>query len=57
MDLDKANIRETCTDAVFEHGRNYRNEGRIQRIERFGDGGKSVEEYRDEIEKLFDQHT
>ena len=37
MDLDEANIRKTCTDAVFERGRNYRNEGRIQRIKRFGD--------------------
>ncbi len=37
MDLNSANIRETCTDAVFERGRDYRDEGRIQRIERFGD--------------------
>lgn len=37
MDLDKANIRETCTDAVFERGQDYRDEGHIQRIERFGD--------------------
>lgn len=26
-------------------------------VARFGDGGKSVEAYRDEIEELFDQHT
>jgi uncharacterized Zn finger protein len=37
MDLNSENIRETCTDAVFERGRDYRDEGRIQRIERFGD--------------------
>ena len=37
MDLNNAKIRETCTDAVFERGRNYRDEGRIQRIERFDD--------------------
>jgi len=35
MNLDKAKIRAICTDAVFERGRNYRDEGRIQRIERF----------------------
>jgi uncharacterized Zn finger protein len=57
MDLYKEEIRETCADAVFERGRDYRDEGHIQRIERFGDGGKSVEAYRDEIEELFDQHT
>lgn len=37
MDLNNEKIRETCTDAVFERGRDYRDEGRIQRIERFGD--------------------
>jgi uncharacterized Zn finger protein len=37
MDLENVNIREICTDAVFERGRNYRDEERIQRIERFGD--------------------
>lgn len=37
MDLDKVNIRETCTDAVFERGWDYHDEGRIQRTERFGD--------------------
>ena len=30
---------------------------REQFLARFGDGGKSVKAYRDEIEKLFDQHT
>ncbi|MDR5673170.1 SWIM zinc finger family protein [Halalkaliarchaeum sp. AArc-GB] len=37
MDLNNAKIRETCADAVFERGRDYRDEGHIQRIERFGD--------------------
>ena len=37
MGLNNAKIQETCTDAVFERGRDYRDEGRIQRIERFGD--------------------
>lgn len=37
MELDKAKIREICTDAVFERGQDYRDEGRIQRTERFGD--------------------
>jgi uncharacterized Zn finger protein len=37
MDLNNAKIRETCTDAVFERGQDYRDEGHIQRIERFGD--------------------
>jgi uncharacterized Zn finger protein len=37
MDLNNAKIREICADAVFERGRDYRDEGRIQRIERFGD--------------------
>lgn len=37
MDLDKGDVQETCTDAVFERGRDYRAEGRIQRIDRFGD--------------------
>jgi uncharacterized Zn finger protein len=30
-------IRDRCTDAVFERGRNYRSEGRIQHIEQYGD--------------------
>lgn len=37
MDLDQETIRSRCTDAVFERGRNYREEGRIQRIDRFDD--------------------
>ncbi|MEF8842981.1 MAG: SWIM zinc finger family protein [Haloarculaceae archaeon] len=37
MTLDETTIRSLCTDAVFERGRNYRIEGRIQRIERFED--------------------
>lgn len=37
MDLDKAKIRETCTDAVFERAREYRGTNRIRRIERFDD--------------------
>ncbi|MFB6309099.1 MAG: SWIM zinc finger domain-containing protein [Haloarculaceae archaeon] len=37
MDVDERTVRDRCTDAVFERGRNYRNQGRIQRIERFGD--------------------
>jgi uncharacterized Zn finger protein len=37
MDLNNEKIRETCTDAVFERGRDYRDEGRIRRTERFGD--------------------
>ena len=37
MDLKNATIRDICTDVVFERGRDYRDEGRIQRIGRFGD--------------------
>lgn len=37
MDLDTTEIREICTEAVFERGQDYRDEGRVQRIERFGD--------------------
>ncbi|MFC6863938.1 SWIM zinc finger domain-containing protein [Halomicroarcula sp. GCM10025817] len=37
MDLDKAKIRGICTDAVFERGQDYHDEGHVQRIERFGD--------------------
>lgn len=37
MNLDEAAIRALCTDAVFERGRTYHDEGRIQRIERFDD--------------------
>ena len=35
MSINEGTIRDRCTDAVFERGRNYRGEGRIQRIERF----------------------
>jgi uncharacterized Zn finger protein len=48
MDLNNAKIREIRADAVFERG---------QFLARFGDGGRSVEAYRDETEGLFDQHT
>lgn len=37
MNIDEGAIRSQCTDAVFERGQNYRDEGRIQRIERFDD--------------------
>jgi len=37
MDVDEKMIRNRSTDAVFDRGQNYRNEGKIQRIDRFGD--------------------
>jgi len=37
MYVERADIRERCTDAVFERGENYRSEGRIGRLARFGD--------------------
>lgn len=37
MNVDEDTIRGLCTDAVFERGRNYREEGRILRTERFED--------------------
>ncbi|WP_049912363.1 SWIM zinc finger family protein [Natrialba hulunbeirensis] len=37
MNIDESTIRRLCTDAVFERGQRYHNEGRIQRIERFND--------------------
>ncbi|MFC7131729.1 MULTISPECIES: SWIM zinc finger family protein [Salinibaculum] len=37
MNVDEATIQKRCTDAVFERGVNYRDEGRIQRLARFGD--------------------
>lgn len=37
MTLDEKHVRNRCTDAVFERGRSYRSEGRIQRLDRFGD--------------------
>lgn len=35
MPLPEANIREQCTDAVFERGETYVKEGRVHRIDRF----------------------
>jgi len=37
MELDESTIRDDCTDAVFERGQNYRDEGRIRQLDRFGD--------------------
>jgi uncharacterized Zn finger protein len=37
MNVDEEMISDRCTDAVFERGQNYRREGRIQQIGRFGD--------------------
>lgn len=37
MTIDNATIRNLCTDAVFERGQNYREEGRIQQIGRVDD--------------------
>lgn len=37
MNVDEAAIKGLCTDAVFERGRNYREEGRVQRLDRFDD--------------------
>jgi len=37
MNIDEKTIRNLCTDPVFERGQKYRNEGRIQRIERLDD--------------------
>jgi len=37
VNVDEATIRERCTDAVFERGVNYREEGHIQRLDRFDD--------------------
>jgi len=37
MQVESDAIRERCTDAVFERGENYRREGRISRLARFGD--------------------
>ena len=37
MNIDEKTIRDLCTDPVFERGQKYRDEGRIQRIERFDD--------------------
>lgn len=37
MNINERIIRSLCTDAVFERGQKYRDEERIQRIERFDD--------------------
>jgi len=37
MDVEEKTIRNRSTDAVFDRGQNYRDEGRIQRIDRFDD--------------------
>lgn len=37
MTIDENTIRDLCTDAVFERGENYREEGRIRRLTRVGD--------------------
>lgn len=36
MRISESQIRERCTDAVFERGENYRSEDRIGRLSRFG---------------------
>lgn len=36
-DIEERDIRSVCTEAVFERGRNYRREGRIHHLARFGD--------------------
>ncbi len=37
MTIDEPTIRDLCTDAVFERGQTYREEGRIHQLDRFGD--------------------
>jgi uncharacterized Zn finger protein len=37
MNVDEETVRTRSTDAVFERGQNYRQEGRIQQLDRFGD--------------------
>jgi uncharacterized Zn finger protein len=37
MELTTEDVRERCTDAVLERGRNYLEDGRIVRLSRFGD--------------------
>lgn len=37
MALDRETIRDCCTEAVFERGQTYRDEGRVQQLDRFGD--------------------
>lgn len=36
MDVDEARIRDCCTEAVFDRGRSYREEGRVGSPRRFG---------------------
>jgi len=37
MNIDRQTVRERSTDAVFERGETYRDEGRIQQLDRFDD--------------------
>nr|WP_272494357.1 SWIM zinc finger family protein [Natronomonas aquatica] len=37
MNVDRETIRNRSSDAVFERGENYRDERRIQRLDRFDD--------------------
>ncbi|MFB6123080.1 MAG: SWIM zinc finger domain-containing protein, partial [Haloferacaceae archaeon] len=37
MNVDRETIQNRSTDAAFERGENYRDEGRIQRLDRFDD--------------------
>lgn len=37
MNIDEKTVRDRSTDVVFERGQKYRDEGRIQRLDRFGD--------------------
>ncbi|WP_324759622.1 SWIM zinc finger family protein [Haloarcula sp. GH36] len=37
MRIDESGIRQRCTEAVFERGQNYQDEGRVSRLSRFGE--------------------
>jgi uncharacterized Zn finger protein len=37
MNVDRETVQKRSTNTVFERGENYRDEGRIQRLDRFGD--------------------
>ncbi|ADE03681.1 SWIM zinc finger family protein [Haloferax volcanii] len=37
MNIDRERVKNRSTDAVFERGVNYRDEGRIQQLDRFGE--------------------
>jgi len=37
MNVDRETIENRSTDAVFERGENYRDEGRVQQLDRFGE--------------------